>query len=376
MPLDKSQNKMCARELNSGAIKFEKAFLSSVVIPIVYALLSACAGTRPGSSSTFVLPSGLANGQTSLSSSAEEFNRNLPVLAARDSIAVPSDYAIGPQDLLEISLFNIGQADGIPNKVQVRVSNDGNINLPLLGQVQAGGLTRTQLEAGLRSRYEKFMHEPDVGVALAENRSNSVYVLGAVKTPGVLPVSGQETLRRVLAAVGGLTRDAGMSIQVFRQVADQEQAYVLSLDELANDKTGKVNLLVRPGDFINVPVAGSFYIDGYVEKPNVYPLARQYTLSQAVAVAGGIADFGKMSEITIFRRGPNEQVTVLNCNLNKIRSGEEEDVRIAENDVVLVPPSTGKMIVSTVLGMVGYSIGTGSGSWNLGRIRERALAMP
>jgi protein involved in polysaccharide export with SLBB domain len=213
-------------------------------------------------------------------------------------------------------------------------------------------------------------------VTLAENRSNNVYVLGAVKSPGVLPVTGQETLRRVLAAVGGLTKEAGMSVQVFRQVADQEQAYMVRLDDLANDKTGKVNLLVRPGDFINVPVAGTFFIDGYIERPNAYPLVRPYTLSQAVAIAGGIADFGKQNEISIVRRGPNEQVTVLNRDLSKIRSGEEDDVRIAENDLILVPPSTGKMILSTLLGMVGYSTGVGSASISLGRIRERALAMP
>ena len=307
-----------------------------------------------------------------VNSAVDQLNQKLSVLAARDAYEV-SDYAIGPQDVIEVNLFNIGSADGIPNKIQVRVSNEGMVNLPLLGQVQAGGQTRTQLEASLRKQYEKFMHEPDVGVALAENRSNSVYLLGAVKSPGVVPVTGQETLRRLLATAGGLTKDAGMFVHLSRHAGDREQAYVVSLDELANDRTGKVNLHVRPGDFINVPVAGTFYVDGHVNRPNAYPLVGQYTLSQAVAIAGGVDDFGKTSDISIFRHGPNGEVSVLNCDLRKIRSGEQEDVRIAANDLILVPPSTGKMIISTPLGVVGYTSRSGSGSVSVGRGNWRTL---
>ena len=91
------------------------------------------------------------------------------------------------------------------------------------------------------------MHEPDVGVALAENRSKAVYVLGAVRNPGVVPVTGQETLRRLLAMAGGLTKESGMFVHVSRQLAEEEQAYMISLDDLANDKTGKLNLLIHDG---------------------------------------------------------------------------------------------------------------------------------
>ena len=132
------------------------------------------------------------------------------------------------------------------------------------------------------------MHEPDVGVTLVENRSNSVYVFGSVKTPGVLPITGQETLRRVLAMAGGIAGDAGMYRPCLSSDIQEEQSYVINLSELANDATGKLNVVVRPGDFINVPRAGSFFMDGYVEKPNSYQLVQPYRLSQAMALAGGI----------------------------------------------------------------------------------------
>ncbi|MGB7951159.1 MAG: polysaccharide biosynthesis/export family protein [Candidatus Binatia bacterium] len=301
-----------------------------------------------------------------MTSTGEDFNRSLALSASRDF--VPSaDYSVGPQDLLDVSLFNVDGTDGLPNKVQVRVGNDGSITLPLLGKVQAGGMTRTQLEESLRKHYGKFMHEPDVGVALAENRSKAVYVLGAVKNPGVVPVTGQETLRRLLAMAGGLTKESGMFVHISRRLVEEEQTYVISFDDLAKDKTGKFNMLIRTGDFINVPPAGTFYVDGYVERPNAYPLARQYRLSEVVALAGGLSPYAKSSEVTVFRRGPESDVRVLYRDLDKIRSGEEEDIKIAENDLVVVPPSTAKLIISTLLSSVGYTSRSSSYSWGIGR---------
>jgi polysaccharide biosynthesis/export protein len=298
-------------------------------------------------------------------STAEDFNRSLALLASRDF--VPSaEYAVGPQDVLEVSLFNINETDGLPNKVQVRVGNDGSITLPLLGQVRVGGMTRTQLEASLRQQYGKFMHEPDVGVALAQNHSKSVYVLGAVKNPGVVPVTGQETLRRLLAMAGGLT-NSGMFVHVSRQLAEEEQAYMISLDDLANDKTGKLNLLIQAGDFINVPPAGTFYVDGYVERPNAYPLVRQYRLSEVVALAGGLAPYANGSEISVFRRGPEAEVQVVSRDLDKIRSGEQEDIKITENDLVVVPPSTARIVISALLSSVGYTHRGSTYSTGIGR---------
>lgn len=347
------------------AKKFIKDAASSIVTVLFGFLFSACGGLDQISSSMLARSAAdFAQGHNLTTSTADDFNRNLAISASRDSVR-SAGYAVGPQDLLEVSLFNIDAQDGLPNKVQVRVGNNGLITLPLLGQVQAAGMTRTELEESLRKQYGKFMHEPDVGVALAENHSKSIYLLGAVKNPGVFPVTGQETLRRLLAMAGGLTGGAGMFVHVSRQLAAEEQAYVISLDDLANDKSGKFNLFVRAGDFINVPLAGTFYVDGHVERPNAYPLARPYTLSQAVALAGGLAPYAQASNITLIRRGPQAEMQVLYRDLEKIRSGEEDDIKIAENDVVVVPASMAKIVISALLSSVGYT----SKSASFGRTR-------
>jgi polysaccharide export outer membrane protein len=334
----------------------------NVISPIVALvglafLLSACGGVAP---SNPPIPQ-----PVTMTSPADEFNRSLGAVGKRDFVE-PADFTVGPQDLLDVSLYNVDATDGLPNKVQVRVSNQGHITLPLLGQVKVGGLTRTQVEEALQNGYSKYMHAPDLGVSLVENKSNSVYVLGAVQTPGVLPITGQETLRRMLAMAGGITKDAGMFVHVSRQIANDERSYVINLSELASDPVGKLNISVRPGDFINVPRAGSFFVDGQVERPNSYQLVQPYRLSQALTLAGGLGNYAS-NEIAILRRGPRGEVQTLTRDLDKIRSGEEEDIQIAENDLIVVPPSRGKILLNVLLSAVGYTSRSGSYSFTAGR---------
>jgi polysaccharide biosynthesis/export protein len=344
-------------------------FVSSPIVIVAGLLLGSCGALDPGSSPT-QQSAALETAKMTMTSPADDFNRSLGALSKRDLVE-PADFTIGPQDLLDVSLYNIDATDGLPTKVQVRVSNKGQITLPLLGPVNVGGLTRSQVEENLQKGYRQYMHEPDVGVTLVENKSNSVYVLGAVQNPGVLPITGQETLRRMLAMAGGIGKDAGMFVHVSRQISSEERSYVINLGELANDPTGKLNVAVRPGDFINVPRAGSFFVDGYVERPNSYQLVQAFRLSQALALAGGINP-NASKEITILRRGSKGEVQTLTRDLDKVRSGEEEDVQIAENDLIVVPPNRAKMILTAILSAVGYTSRSSSYSFGVGRVGAAA----
>jgi polysaccharide export outer membrane protein len=351
--------------INKFMTSYPSNVFSVAAIVVVGLLLNACGGVSPNGSS-MPQANALDAAKATMSSPADDFNRSLGALGKKDLVE-PADFTVGPQDLLDVNLYNIDAADGLPNKVQVRVSNNGHITLPLLGQMTVGGLTRNQVEEELRKGYAKYMHEPDVGVTLVENKSNSVYVLGAVQTPGVLPITGQETLRRMLAMAGGISKDAGMFVHVSRQVANDEKSYVINLSELANDTTGKLNVAVRPGDFINVPRAGSFFVDGYIERPSSYPLLQPYRLSQALAIAGGINSYAS-KEIAVLRRGPKGEVQTLTRDLDKVRSGEEEDLQIAENDLIVVPPNRAKILLTAILSAVGYTSRSASYSFVVGRV--------
>jgi polysaccharide export outer membrane protein len=343
---------------DSGARRFSFLFLLVLVFSF-----GGCGAMDQGSPSN---PSAaLDAAQSMMGSAAEDFNRSLGTPTKGDLVE-PADFSIGPQDLLEVALFNIEQTDGIPNRVQVRVSNNGMITLPLLNQVKVGGMTRVEAEGALKSAFGKYMHEPEIGITLVENRSNSIYVLGSVKSPGILPITGQETLRRVLAMAGGITQEAGMYVHVSRQISEKDQAYVISLSDLANDPTGKLNVAVRPGDFVNVPRAGSFFVDGYVERPNAYQLGQPYRLTQALAMAGGINNFAS-TEVTILRRVGGE-VQTLTRDIDKIKSGAEEDLRIVENDLIMVPPNKAKVVFAILLSAVGYTSRSGSYQVSAGRV--------
>src|SRR4030043_1786992 len=110
------------------------------------------------------------------------------------------DYKIGPEDLLEISVFEEEKL----NKT-VRVSSQGNINLPLLGILRVKGLTANELEREIRDLLaEKYLQDPNVNVFIKEYRSQRISVIGAVEKPGVFEVTGQKTILDILAMAGGL----------------------------------------------------------------------------------------------------------------------------------------------------------------------------
>src|SRR5690606_28974713 len=108
----------------------------------------------------------------------------------------PTDYLIGPEDLLEITIFNIpeGEVGVTPRRTEVRVSQEGKISLPLLGDVYVTGLTPAGLEQELQKRYDQYIHKPQLGVYIREYRSQQVSVMGAVRNPGVFQLTGPKTL--------------------------------------------------------------------------------------------------------------------------------------------------------------------------------------
>jgi polysaccharide export outer membrane protein len=126
---------------------------------------------------------------------------------------VIEDYRIGPSDLLEISVFQVPDLSRT-----VRVNARGGLTLPLIGQIQAGGLTGQQLETLIAQKLqENYLQDPQVSVFIKEFISQRVTVSGNVIKSGVFPISGKTTLMQALAMAGGLDKLADASnIKVFR----------------------------------------------------------------------------------------------------------------------------------------------------------------
>jgi polysaccharide export outer membrane protein len=321
-------------------------------------------------------PSNAPAATSSSSSFAADINRNIAAAAMLSSNA-SSDYRIGPEDLLEITLFNVPGAQGIlgaqvmdsgvtPRTVVVRVTQQGQLSLPLIGELDVKGLTVLGVEKKLREAYDKYIYNPQVGVLIREFRQRAS-VIGAVQKPGVFELTGPKSVIELLAMAGGVSEKAGTQVHIYRQGANGRETHVIDLMVLANstglinaENATMINMAVEPGDMINVPEAGMFFVDGAVRKPGSYPLGRRYSLTQALATAGGVDPELNSNDISIFRReGPGEIQTIA-LNLSEVMSGGIADPQIRPDDVIIVPNSTAKFIVKRFIGTLvgGMSIGS------------------
>src|SRR5262245_14858184 len=306
---------------------------------------AACAtGTAPEPK----IPS--LQGQAS-QSSVSEINRALATLAG--STATSGDYRIGPEDLLQISLYNVtadsaltpaSDARMTPRTLTMRVSQQGILSLPLLGDMKVSGMTAAEVENALRKAYEKYIYNPQIGVFVTEYRQRAS-VIGAVVKTGVFELTGPKTVIDILAMAGGVTEPAGTQVHIYRQGPNGRESHVIDLLVLASnatlinaDNAGLITMPVQAGDVINVPPAGTFFVDGAVKAPGPYPLGRRYTLTMALATAGGLDRELYSSDISIFRRKGSGRENI-SLDLDAILSGSAADPQVEADDVIVVPIS-------------------------------------
>jgi polysaccharide export outer membrane protein len=286
------------------------------------------------------------------------------------------DYKIGPDDLIEISVFEEEKL----NKT-VRVSSQGNISLPLLGILKVRDLTANELEKEIRDLLaEKYFQDPHVNVFIKEYRNQRISVIGAVEKPGIFDVSGQKTVLDLLAQAGGLKEDAGQLLFLIRPVGSDEEApkvrkdsdeetprtYIIDLEEMLTKGDLRLNLPLHHGDVINIPVSGKVFIGGEVNKPGGFPLkGKSVTVSQAITMAEGLKQKANGAETKIFRySGKETQKEIISVNVYAIQKGQAEDRYLKENDIIIVPKSGVKSFLvelrDTVKGLLGFGFSLGS----------------
>ena len=345
-------------------------FQTRSVTMILAALFAGACGSVSQSPTNIANQPQHAAASAGASTFAADINRNIAAAAMLQGSS-SSDYQIGPEDLLEVTLFNIPEAVGMdrqvtPRNVTVRVTHQGQISLPLLGEVDVKGMTVSALEKRLREGFDKYIYNPQVGILIREFRQK-VSIIGAVQKPGVVELTGPKSVIEVLAMAGGVSEKAGSQVHIYRGRGTERETHVIDLAILANgtglinaSNAGMINMPVYPGDMINVPESGMFFVDGAVRKPGSYPLGRQYSLTQALATAGGIDSELYSSDISIFRRKGPGQVETLAFNLDNIMTGTATDPAIHPDDVIMLPISTAKFIVKRFVGTLvgGMSIGS------------------
>jgi polysaccharide biosynthesis/export protein len=322
-------------------------WISRLLALTIWAFLGSGCATAP--QSQVMLPP-----SSSPSPINTEVNNALTAAALQTPASSP-DYRLGPEDLLQITLYNIpaGEVGVTPRTMEVRVSQEGKITLPLLGDIPVAGLTTPGLEQWLRGGYDKYLHNPAVGVQVKEFRSQPVTMMGAVRNPGVYQLTSPKTIIDMLSLAGGVTERAGGQVHLYRQGPEGRQSYVIDLVALTSNPA-LVNMPVQASDVVNVQQAGMFFVDGAVGRPGSYQLNHPYTLTQALSVAGGVdrelADYGGT---TIYRRRNGAEAEMIPIDLSAIWAAKTSDLQIESDDVIVVPISTPKYIVRRFLGTLG-----------------------
>jgi polysaccharide export outer membrane protein len=234
-----------------------------------------------------------------------------PAGAAPAAHAVPDDYLVGPQDVLNLTVFN----DDTLSRPALVVDTDGTIDCPYVGRQNVSGMTTRQVEEMLRRllglrRDDKgkviggYLTNPNINVTVKDFRSQRVNVIGSVRNPGYVELRGDPTLTRALSQAGYPTSESGSYVQITHEDAgvgrgaDEKQERVPRQD-IENGRASRIRL--RAGDAVFVPPADKFFISGEVKTVGQLVLAQDTTVQQAIIMAGGVTDRANASRVHIRR---------------------------------------------------------------------------
>jgi len=297
---------------------------------------------------------------------AEERLQKLAEAVARWSetaAAEPESYVVGPGDVLRISLLVPTRLDASV-LMELRVSEGGVINCPLLGDVAVAGLSTPAIEAKLRELYgEGYYRNPMVVVLVSEYASKQVFIGGAVAKPGVLSLrANRVSLLEALLEAGGLTEDAGDSAVVTRATRSGEDegpvpaTVRVDLRALVERLDIARNIWLEPGDVVYVPESepGHFYVFGFVRAPGVYEMPARGGLGvmDAIGYARGLSEEARPRN-TYLLRETAEGEEVFRVDLTRVAAAKEPDVPLRANDTIIVGTSWTVRVVNAVLHSTG-----------------------
>jgi polysaccharide biosynthesis/export protein len=339
---------------------------------------------------------------------SDKANERLRTLAASSSrTPQPTDYVIGPGDLVNVQVFDVPEMSR-----ELRVSQTGTIGMPLVPvRLQVAGLTEIQTERKITEVLEAngLISHPEVSVTVKEKKSRPITIVGAVAHPQVYEADRQVTLIDVLAQAGGITPDASDHVIVTRPERDQlpdasqsqTDAFANSAPALnaASDATpgsaakpaaasaaeppqippplvntitvnlGQIleagdmasNVVILPGDVVTVPHAGIVYVLGAVSKPGGYTVTNdraQLSTLKVLSLAGGLDKTAKSDHAVIVRKDATGQQQQVDVDLKKIMKLESEDVQLRPSDILYIPRSTAKQAAIRAAEIV-TAVGTG-----------------
>jgi polysaccharide export outer membrane protein len=245
---------------------------------------------------------------------------------------------IGNGDLVEMSVFDTPELSG-----KLRVSNSGDVVLPLIGKLHIAGMNAENAASLIRDRFVSggYLRDPQVTMFIAEYATQNVSVLGEVKNPGIYPAFGSHHLLDYISAAQGLTALAGTRITITHATNPGAPEEV----RVTTGATPKPenNPEVVPGDTVYVERSGVIFVVGDVMRPGGFPMDHDGHLSilQAIALAQGTNYTAAKGSVRLLRTTASGRQEIP-INLKKILTSKEPDIAMQDNDILFVPSSTAR----------------------------------
>jgi polysaccharide export outer membrane protein len=242
--------------------------------------------------------------------------------------APAQDYMVGEGDVLKINVFGHDELTTV-----ARVSGDGSIKFPLIGQIDAGGLTLLQISDSISKLLsDGYVVDPQVSIFVQEFRSKKAFIMGEVNKPGFHVLSGNTTFLELLSVAGGVTKDAADKATIKRKSegTNKEEIITVDLKSLLERGDTSRDVPIMDGDSIYIPKTGVFYATGEVVKPGEYKYVEGMTVIKAVTVAGGFTGIASKGRVKIMRKVSGKEEIIEKAKM---------DDPVFADDVIVVPES-------------------------------------
>lgn len=293
----------------------------------------------------------LCGSSAALAQTASASPSETAVAATSNTATAKEDgYRVGFQDILDVQVFKHGELSQ-----RVPVKPNGTIELFRLDQpIVAVCKTEGQLATEIAAAYkEKFIRDPQVRVVVADQRSQSVAVMGAVEKPGNFFFNRRMHLLEMLAQAGGPSKEAGTRIILLRAGSTSNCRDTTEIPDvsvmgfkLRDVQQGKQIVWMQPGDIVTVQDADIVYLYGNVNHQGPVKIKETITLTQAIVSAEGLKPAAKKGNIRILRQKPNGvDREELVFDLNEIDKGKVKDPILQPDDIVAVSQDTTKAIL-------------------------------
>lgn len=237
-----------------------------------------------------------------------------------------ADYILGPGDVLQISVY-----DNEDLLTLTRVGDDGLIMMPLLGQINVQGLSVSEASEKIAQLLaDGYIITPQVNIFVKEFRSKKAIILGRVRNPGIIEMSGPTTFLEIISKAGGLAEDYGETATIKRLENDEDNVIVVDLQSLVEGGDLSQNITIRDGDTIYISKSGMCYVSGEVKTPDAYRCGNKMTIIKLITLAGGFTGKAFRTGVRIVRVVNGEKTIFENV---------EMDMPVQPDDVIIVPES-------------------------------------